>query len=195
MSWQQFGQYLAALGVTGLFAIAFIDAAAIPIVGGAEALTMLLAWRRPDQAAWIVLAASAGATLGALVFYKVGRVGGGAVLSRLKPGTRAWLERQVERHAFWALLVGVIVPPPFPTKPLVLTAGAVGTPPLIFASAVFIGRVVRFSALAYVGYRFGDQAATVLAAYYPQIFLGIAVLGLGVVAGRRLLRRRATRSA
>lgn len=192
MKWEwmdRLAQSLFALGIPGLFAITFIDGAAIPIVGGAEAMTLLLAWKQPAQLPWIVLAAALGATLGAFVFYKVGGAGGQPVLARLAPASREWLKRQVARHAFWTLLVGVLLPPPFPTKPLVLTAGVVGTPAGIFVTAIFTGRVLRFSALAYIGFRFGDDAARIVAAHYPTILAALAALVLAGVLGRVVLTR------
>ena len=193
MSWDtpsQWGQYLATLGVPGLFAMALLDSAAIPIVGGPEALTMLLAWKQPAFLPLIVLAGALGATLGNYLFYRVGRAGGAVALSRLEARTQEWLKRQVTRHAFWALLVCVALPPPFPTKPLVLTAGVVGTPPGLFFTAVFTGRLLRYSALGYLGYRFGDQAARFVGTHYPSILLVIAGLVVAGLLGRRLLRRR-----
>ena len=193
MSWDtpsQWGQYLATLGVPGLFAIALLDSAAIPIVGGPEALTMLLAWKQPAFLPLIVLAGALGATLGNYLFYRVGRAGGAVALSRLKARTQEWLKRQVTRHAFWALLVCVALPPPFPTKPFVLTAGVVGTPPGLFFTAVFTGRLLRYSALGYLGYRFGDQAARFIGTHYPSILLVIAGLVAAALLGRRLLRPR-----
>jgi membrane protein YqaA with SNARE-associated domain len=184
------GQHLAALGIPGLFVIALIDAAAVPIMGGAEALTMLLAWQEPARLPLIVLAGALGATIGALVFYRLGRAGGDLALSRLQPAKQEWVKKQVTRHAFWALLVCVVLPPPFPTKPLVLAAGVVGTPLAVFTAAVFTGRLARYSVLGYLGYRFGDQAAQAVRTYYPQVLLVAAGLVLLYFLGRKLMAPR-----
>jgi membrane protein YqaA with SNARE-associated domain len=192
MNWEWLGRlvhWLSALGLPGLFAITFLDGAAIPVVGGPEAMTVLLAWKQPHLLPWIVLAAATGATLGALVFYKAAGAGGQRVLAKLAPARREWLKRQVARHAFWTLLVGVLLPPPFPTKPLVLTAGAVGTRVTTFVVAVFIGRVIRFSALAYVGFRFGEDAARVVAEDYPTILLALVGLVLAALITWAVARR------
>lgn len=176
-------QQIAALGIPGLFAIALLDSAAVPIVGGAEGLTMLLAWKNPSYLPGIVLAGALGATLGALVFYRIGRAGGALALSRLDPARREWVNRQVTQHAFWALLVCVVMPPPFPTKPLMLAAGVAGTPLTVFLPAVFAGRLVRYAILGYLGYRFGDRAAEAVSTYYPQMLLALAgLLLLGLLA-------------
>lgn len=193
MAWDNastWSQHLAALGIPGLFLIALLDAAAVPVPGGAEALTMFLAWQEPAQLPVIVLAGALGATIGALVFYRLGRMGGDLALSRLDPARQEWVKRQVTRHAFWALLVCVMLPPPFPTKPLVLAAGVVGTRLAVFATAVFTGRVVRYSVLGYLGYRFGDQAARAVRTYYPQVLLVAAGLLLLYLLGRKILAPR-----
>jgi membrane protein YqaA with SNARE-associated domain len=189
MAWvdaPRWGQQLAALGIPGLFAIALLDSAAIPIVGGAEALTMVLAWREPARLPWIVLAGALGSTIGAFVIYRVGRAGGDLALSRLAAGKRERLQRLVTRHAFWALMVGVLLPPPFPIKPLVLAAGVAGTRLAVFAASVFTGRLLRYSALGYLGFRFGDRAAQAVADYYPQMLLAVAVLVLLFLAARSI---------
>jgi membrane protein YqaA with SNARE-associated domain len=187
---QTWSQHLAAFGIPGLFLIALLDAAAVPIMGGAEALTMVLAWQEPARLPLIVLAGALGATIGALVFYRLGRVGGDLALSRIDPAKQEWVKRQVTRHAFWALLVCVMLPPPFPNKPLVLAAGVVGTRLSVFATAVFTGRVVRYSALGYLGYRFGDKAAQAVRTYYPQVLLVAAGLLLLGLLGRTIMAHR-----
>lgn len=193
MAWdnaQTWSLHLATFGIPGLFLIALLDAAAVPIVGGAEALTMVLAWQEPARLPLIVLAGALGATIGALVFYRLGRVGGDLALSRIDPAKQEWVKRQVTRHAFWALLVCVMLPPPFPNKPLVLAAGVVGTRLAVFATAVFTGRVVRYSVLGYLGYRFGDQAAQAVRTYYPLVLLVAAGLLLLYLLGRKILAPR-----
>lgn len=198
MNWEWIGRltpWLSGLGPVGLFAITFLDGAAIPIVGGPEAMTVVLAWKQPSQLPWIVLAAAAGAALGGLVFYKLGDASGRRVLAKLQPARREWLQRQVSRHAFWTLLVAVLLPPPFPTKPFVLTAGAIGTPVRTFLAATFTGRVLRFSALAYIGFRFGEEAARIVATHYPTILIVLVGLVLAGLAGRAMFRRLSQRAA
>jgi membrane protein YqaA with SNARE-associated domain len=172
-------QYLLALGVPGLFGVALVDSAAIPIVGGAESLAMVLAWKEPAHIPWIVLAGTLGSTLGSLISYPVGRAGGALVLPRLGSATQEWVRRQVTHRAFWVLLLAVVLPPPCPTKPLVLAAGAVRTPLPVFLTAIFAGRLLRFSALGYLGFRLGDSALRNIASHYPAVLLtlvGLVVL-------------------
>jgi len=179
-------QYLLALGIPGLFAVALIDSAAIPIVGGAEGLAMVLALKEPAHLPWIVLAGALGSTLGSLISYRIGRAGGQLVLSRLEPARQDWVRRQVTRRAFWMLLVAVVLPPPFPARPLVLAAGAVRTPLGVFLTAVFAGRLVRFAVLGCLARLLGDQVARSVSNHYAVVLLTLAGFLLLFLAGRKL---------
>lgn len=102
-----------------------------------------------DGIVLIVVAAALGSALGESVAFFVGRSGRGAVET-----TRfyEWVQRQL-RHpwrAFAALLV--LAAPPNPLFDVAgLSAGALGLPYWLFFSAVFIGKVVRFSVIALAG--------------------------------------------
>jgi membrane protein YqaA with SNARE-associated domain len=166
-------EYLLLWGVPGLLAIAFVDSAAVPMVGGPDAVVLLLAWQRPMQVLPIILAAAAGSTLGFLVLYRVGRAGGEKALAHFSPEKRARVKQKLDRNAFVAVMAGVVAPPPFPSKLIILAAGAFGVRRMKFANGVFVGRLLRYSVLAYVGARFGDQAAAVLKEHYPVFALSL----------------------
>ena len=177
-------QHLQYLGIPGLFVIAFLDSAAIPIMGGPDALAMLLAWHRPGLAWLIVIAASAGSTLGCLVLYGIGRAGGQLGLAKFGEERAAWVRKKLDRSAFWSVLVAVIAPPPFPTKLVILAAGAFRIPLTKLISGVLAGRLFRYGLEAYLGVRFGDQAAAILKRRYPEFSLAIIVLILVVIIVR-----------
>jgi membrane protein YqaA with SNARE-associated domain len=187
---EHLSRYLLAFGIPGLFALAVLDSAAVPLVGGPDGFVILLAWQRPAEFLLFALAAAVGSTLGCLVLYRIARTCGEMALTRVSPEKRAWLKRNIESNANWAVFLGVIVPPPFPTKPIILAAGAFRTPLTSFAIAVFIGRLVRYTAMAYLGARFGEQTAQVIRSHYPAVLLVLAVVGLLTFLVRR--RRRET---
>lgn len=191
-SLQRLTHYLLMLGIPGVFAVSLLDAAAIPMVGGPDALVILLAWQRPAQLPWIVLAAALGSTIGCAILYRIGRAGGDLALSRLAQRKQDWVKKQVENNAFLAVFLGVTVPPPFPTKPVILAAGLFRVPWVSFSAAVLIGRLLRYSVTAYLGFRFGDQAAQIIKSRYPTILLALAGLALLILLTCRLLRSRAT---
>ena len=184
---ERLSQSLMLLGIPGLFAIALLDSAAIPLVGGPDGFVILLAWQRPAQSLWIVLAASLGSMLGCLILYRIARAGGEKLLVRTAPDKQEWVKRQVEKNGFLAVFLGVIVPPPFPTKPIILAAGAFRTPLASFITAVGSGRLIRYSFMAYLGSRFGNQAAQVIRSHYPAVLLSLAGLALLIVLVRRFL--------
>lgn len=190
---QRLSHYLLVLGIPGLFLVSLLDAAAIPLVGGPDTFVMLLAWREPAHLVWIVLAAALGSMIGCTILYRIGRAGGDLALSRLAQKRQAWVKKQVESNAFLAVFLGVIVPPPFPTKPVILAAGLFRTPWVTFCAAVLGGRLLRYGALAYLGFRLGDQAAQVIKNRYPLILAMLAGLALLILLMRRFLRSRVAR--
>jgi membrane protein YqaA with SNARE-associated domain len=164
-------EYLLLLGVPGLFVIAFVDSAAVPMMGGPDVVVLLLASLRPKLALPIILAAAIGSTLGSLVLYKVARAGGEKALAHFSPEKKGRLKEKLDRNAFVALVAGVVMPPPFPTKFVILAAGAFGVSRMKFANGVLVGRLLRYSVLAYAGAYFGDQAARVLKEHYSTFAL------------------------
>jgi membrane protein YqaA with SNARE-associated domain len=181
--------YLLVMGIPGLLAISFLDSAAIPLAGGPDAVILLLSWRRPSLTYLIVLAATVGSTLGCMVLYGIGERGGEAALARFNPAKTAWARAKMSEHAMWAVIASVVAPPPFPTKLVIFSAGVLKTGRVQFAAGVFLGRLMRYSLLGYLAARFGDQAALILKARYPTIFL-VLVSGIILIVLVRSLRRR-----
>ena len=188
---ERLSQYLVVLGVPGLFLIALLDSAAVPLVGGPDAVILLLSWRSPSNLPAIVLAASAGSLIGCLILYRIGRTAGQLVLARFSEEKRIRVMRLIERNATWAVFLSVTMPPPFPTKPMILAAGVFRTPLIAFGGAVFAGRLIRFSLLAWLGARFGDQAAQMIKAHYLSIIGGAVVIVLLFLLLRRVRRESA----
>ncbi len=170
-------RYLLLWGIPGLLAIAFLDSAALPIIGGPDAIVLLLAWQRPAHIFFIILAAAAGSTLGCLVLYNVGRAGGEIGLARFSPERRAWVKQKLDHNASVAVMAASTAPPPFPTKLVILAAGAFRVRQTKFLYGVLVGRLTRYSLVAIVGARFGNEAAEVLRRHYP-IFTAILVAAL-----------------
>jgi len=145
------------------------------MLGGPDAVVLLLAWRRPSQAFLIIMAATIGSTLGCLILYRVARTGGEMGLARLSPERKSWIKQKLDQNAFIAVATGVVVPPPFPTKFVILAAGAFRVSQLRFVNGVLVGRLVRYSLLAYLGARFGEQAANILNDHYLAFMIVLAI--------------------
>jgi membrane protein YqaA with SNARE-associated domain len=165
---------LLTFGIPGLFVIAFLDSAGIPLPGGVDLVVMLLSWQRPSLFFPIALIAALGSVLGCLVLYRIARTGGDAVMSRFPESKQEWVKEKVRRNDVLAVLVAMLGPPPFPTKLFILVAGVVRMDWRRFAAAVFAGRLVRFLGEAYLAVRLGDRAADTLKNHYPSIAVGLA---------------------
>ena len=171
-------------GIPGLFFVALLDSAGVPLPGGPDAVVMLLSWQRPNLMIFIALAATIGSTVGNWLLYQVGRKGGEVALARFDQKKREWVTDKLKRNDFLAILIAMLGPPPFPTKIFILMAGAFEMRMRRFLLAVFGGRFVRHLGEAYLGARFGDEAAEVLANHYGVI----ALVLVGVVVGFLIAR-------
>ena len=178
------------MGIPGLLAISFIDSAAVPLAGGPDTVILLLSWQRPSMFFLIALTATVGSVLGCLVLYGIGRKGGEKALSKFSPRKREWVERKMQDYGIWIIIAAVIAPPPFPTKLVVLAAGVLQTSKIQFITGAFIGRLMRYSALSYLGAKFGDEAALIIRENYPVLSIAL-VAGLLLIILIRNLRNRA----
>jgi membrane protein YqaA with SNARE-associated domain len=189
----QLSKYLLLMGIPGLFAISFIDSAAVPLAGGPDAVLLLLSWQKPGMFFLIALVATAGSTLGCLVLYGIGWKGGEKALSRFSRKKIDWVETRMREYGIWIIIAAVLAPPPFPTKLAILAAGVLRTSRIQLVLGVFAGRLLRYSIVAYLGAEFGDEAAGIIKAYYPELTAVLVVGFVLVVLIRRLRKRRLTR--
>ncbi|HSF14137.1 MAG TPA: VTT domain-containing protein [Vicinamibacteria bacterium] len=185
-------QQLLALGLPGLVLIAFLDSAGVPLPGGVDLVVMLLAWQRPNLFVLIAFLAAAGSAAGCLVLYRIARTGGDAMMARFSKTKQEWVKAKVRQNDVLAILVAMLGPPPFPTKPFILVAGVLRMDWRRFTATVLAGRMVRFLGEAYVAVRLGDRAVETLREHYPTIGLVLLAAVLGFVLARHLSHKRAT---
>ena len=155
-------EYLAVMGIPGLFIISFLDSALVPLAGGPDAVILLLAFGSPAIFFWIALTASVGSTLGNMVLYGIGYKGGEKALARFNPDRVAKIEQKMRVYGSWAVFGAVLAPPPFPTKLVILAAGVLKTGKLRFGISVFCGRLIRYSLVAWLAAKFGSRAAEII---------------------------------
>ena len=182
--------YLIAFGALGLFAIAFIDSALIPLPGGTDAVFMLLAARNPERLPLYMIAGIAGSTAGCVVLYYISRKAGGRALDKFTPAKRDRVKKWLDRYDVMSVLVAAILPPPFPFKLFVITAGVFRLNVIHFAVAVAVGRTFRFGLEGWLAIRYGDQAKEMVKLYYPYIGLGVAAIIILFFVVKNLIRRR-----
>jgi membrane protein YqaA with SNARE-associated domain len=181
---------LASFGALGIVAIALLDAAFIPIPGGADVAVMTLSHLHPEFMLIYVFAAVIGSTFGCLAPYWIGRKAGEAGLRKFSPEKRERVSRLINRYDWWAMSVGAVLPPPFPFKIFLLTAGVFRMNVSRFLLALAFGRFVRFGLLGWLAVNFGDRAAIIFRQHYPKIGLGIAVVIIALCLINILRKRR-----
>jgi len=181
--------YLLALGLPGLFLIAFLDSAGVPLPGGVDVVVMLLAWRHPSLFPAVALAAAVGSTIGCWVLFRLGQRSGRMAARGVESGKHRWISDRLHRNDILAILFAMLAPPPFPTKVFVAVAGMVRVRPGRFIATVVVSRLLRYLAEAYLAVRLGNKAAAVVQDHAAVIVV-VLLAGVALVAlVRRVLRR------
>jgi membrane protein YqaA with SNARE-associated domain len=170
-----------ALGAPGLSLVAFLDSTFLPLPGVTDLLLIVMTARHKELVAWYILAAIGGSLAGCLVMHAIGRKGGEALVRRRFTGEK--IERamaSLQRHGVIAVLVPSLLPPPAPFKIFVLLAGVAGISAIRFATAIAIGRTIRYVALGYLAIRYGARASAYVAEHGTQASLalvGVLIVG------------------
>ena len=180
--------WLESYGGFGLFLAAALDAF-VPLAQVVDPMVVLLSYKSGNPVLYATLAI-AGSTLGnTLLFLLVRRGGEGFVNRRLKPETRERLTRFVRNNGLVSVLAGATLPPPFPLKGVVLAAGLVRMPLLLFAGGMVTARVVRYGTEAVLAAFYGEAVLTFMKQRYPEIGLATAAVLIGLwLVYRRWLR-------
>jgi membrane protein YqaA with SNARE-associated domain len=182
--------YLIAFGPLGLFAVALLDSTFVPLPSSADALMLLLSTARPSWMPLYALMATAGSSLGCLILYLISRRAGHRALSRFSPAKQQRVRELIDRYDFAAVLVVTLLPPPFPFKLFVVTAGVCRFSLTRFMLAIIGGRAFRFLLEGYLAIQYGSQAKAILMRYYPWIGLGLALLAIAYFVARNLIKAR-----
>jgi membrane protein YqaA with SNARE-associated domain len=185
----KFSHYLVSFGPLGLLAIAFLDSVMIPMPGGVDAVLLLLSAARPSWVLVYVAAATIGSTVGCVVLYYISRRAGHRALARFSESKQKRVKNLIDRYDVLSVLVASLLPPPFPFKLFVVSAGVFRLNLVRFTVAVAAGRTFRYLLEGYLAARYGEHAKEILGRYYPVIGVGLALLIIIVFVGKNLLRR------
>jgi membrane protein YqaA with SNARE-associated domain len=179
-------------GGLGLLVLGLVGSV-LPLPGGIEIATVVLSARHHDPWWYYGLMATAGSCLSGAIFYYLGWTGGTQLLGKRIPAKQVtvWMDR-LRTWGFGVVVLSGLIPPPIPTTPMLMAAGAVHYPRERFASALVLGRAVRFMLLALAGHIYRRRAvAMVNRAVLPLVVImlvGMAVYG--VIMWQRLRRQR-----
>ena len=180
--------FFVALGPFGLFAVALLDSAFVPLPSSADALMIALTLVHPRLMIFYALVATAGSAIGCVILYYISRRAGTRALNKFSPAKQKKVKDWIDRYDVLSVLVASLMPPPFPFKLFVVSAGVFRFSLARFTAAVIAGRVFRFLLEGYFAMRYGAQAMQMLKKYYPWIGLGLAVLVIIFFVTRNLLK-------
>lgn len=192
---------LGPLGAWGVFAIGFVDSAALGmpidvIIAGYvyASLRRLEASAVPHASLhWFAslyllfpAMAAVGSALGSLVIYIIGRKGGEVALrKRISPAKFDAISDRFESHEFLALMIPSMLPPPTPFKLFTFAAGALKMKVRDFLLAIFLGRLIRWLILAKLVVSFGPAIVERLPGLFhehPQLKWVAILVGLALAA-------------
>jgi membrane protein YqaA with SNARE-associated domain len=181
------------LGALGFIPLGLVDSSVIPVPGSMDVLTIVLASRTDEWWWWIYYAvmATVGSVLGGYLTYRLGRKGGEKALEDRFPEQKLKrIFKIFERWGFAAIAIPAVLPPPIPIVPFLLAAGAMRYSVRKFLVAMTVGRLVRYTILAYLGGRYGRKMLPFLTAHV-YLVLGITLgLTAAAVAGYFLFRNK-----
>jgi len=167
------------LGAPGLFLVSLLDSSFLPLPGITDVLLVVMVTRNPGAMLWYVVMTVAGSVAGCLVLHYIGRKGGEALVRKRFTGDRVERAlRALRNNGVIAVLIPSLLPPPSPFKLMVLLAGVVGISAGRFATAIAIGRAVRYLALGYLSVKYGEQAS----AYMRENGATVSIVAVAVLA-------------
>ena len=166
-------EYLITFGAFGLFAVALLDSTFVPLPSSADALMILLSTTNPRWMVLYAFMATAGSAIGCWILYLLSRRAGARALNKFSEAKQVRVKNWIEKYDALAVLVATLLPPPFPFKLFVITAGVFRFSLLRFMLAIIAGRAFRFLLEGYFAVRYGAQAKEILAKYYPWIGLAL----------------------
>lgn len=178
-----FRRWIYHLGALGFIPLGLIDSSVIPIPGSMDVLTIVLAARDAKLWPYYAVMATVGSVLGAFVTYRLARKGGEKTLEkRLSPKTMKKVTKIFEQRGFAAIAIPALLPPPMPLVPFVLTAGAMQYSVKKFLAAMALGRIVRYTILAYLAARYGRKLLPLLAKIGdPLVAISVGAMVIALV--------------
>lgn len=176
---KRFVALLTSWGPFGIFFLAILDSAGIPLPAAVDAL--LIATAAVNPAAAVVSAATAvvGSAIGCMILFLIARKGGQAYLDKATTSSRAARFRAwFHTYGLITIFIPCLLPIPLPLKVFVLSAGALGVRPMRFLGVVLAARIPRYFGLAWLGSQLGDDAGTWIKGHVWHLLAFAVALGV-----------------
>ncbi|HEV2709857.1 MAG TPA: VTT domain-containing protein [Edaphobacter sp.] len=185
----KFFHLLASFGIFGIFLVSVVDSSFVPLpVPGVTDIMLVIYAAQKSNWILLVLLATAGSAVGGYLSYQVGHAGGMQFLEKHVPprifkNVSGWMEK----HAFLAIALPAVLPPPMPLSPFVLAAGALKMSKKKFLTIFTVSRCARHAFAAWLGVVYGRHvlhlwsrfsakwATTILIVVWTGILIGCAV--------------------
>jgi membrane protein YqaA with SNARE-associated domain len=175
-------RWLIHLGALGFLPLGLIDSSIIPLPGSMDVLTIILAARSPEFWFYYAVMATIGSVLGGFVTYRLARKGGEKSMEkRLSAKSIKKVVKLFERWGFAAIAIPALLPPPMPLVPFLLAAGAMQYSVKKFLLAMALGRIARYTILAYLAARYGRKMLPFLLQHGHPVVAAIVAVVVTVV--------------
>jgi membrane protein YqaA with SNARE-associated domain len=166
------------LGGLGFIPLGLVDNSIIPLPGSMDVLTIFLSARNEQLWLYYALMATFGSVAGGFVTYRLARKGGKETLARrFPPKTLDKVYKRFERWGLGAIAIPALLPPPVPMLPFLFAAGAMQYPMRKFLFALTVGRIVRYTLLAFLAARYGRQILAFISQHaHPALFIVVGLI-------------------
>jgi membrane protein YqaA with SNARE-associated domain len=196
-SW--FWNFTRRFGAFMFFPLGLLDMSVIPAPGSFDFLLIVLTASHRDLWWYYALMATAGSVVGAWPTFELARKGGEeAIEKRLGSNKAKKVFGAFRRWGFWSIFLGAVMPPPMPATATILAAGALRYPWRKFLLSWMLGRLARFSLVAFITMHYGSHLFNWLRTYYRPalwILIGLATVGGAVGLWFYLRKRHQQRAA
>ena len=160
-----------------MFLLAIADSTGVPMVGGVDAMIVLMAIVNRSQAYLSAMTAIIGSLVGSLILFLIARKGGEEYQRRHTSSARgnklrAWFHEYGLLTVFVPAVVPVI---PLPLKIFIISAGAMQESPVTFSLVLLAARVPRYLFLAWLGSRLGREPCLTCATIFGSWSLWLAL--------------------
>jgi len=155
------------------------DNSIIPLTGSMDVLNIWLAARHREPWPYYAFMATLGSVIGGYITYALARKGGKETMERKLSKRRAKrVSKAFERWGFGAVAIPALLPPPFPFVPFIVAAGALQYSRAKFVGALTLGRAVRYSIGAFLGFHYGTSILRFFSQYYKPALGTLIVLAV-----------------
>jgi membrane protein YqaA with SNARE-associated domain len=172
------------MGAAGLFLVGIGDSSFLFLPLSNDILLIAIVSSGSGTWRWVIspIAAAIGSTVGVLLLDLILRNAGEERLERFIGSDKLErLRKKTEKHGVWAVFLATLMPPPFPFTPVIAAASALQSPRREMLIAVFLGRLIRYTAESLLALRFGRQVLRLLRSnpfeYFAYGFIVMALIG------------------